>query len=261
MAHQTGGIFFLLPSHETNLVRGSNRKYELEAMRGYKPDLRSREAIIRDRDMSEMRQVIYTIIIRDLNPYDEESQKIVEMRRHFAPDIARFKEQAQKELAKAKIYVTYLDAAVKKLDDIRRLRDEEPELRWRANYDLLYAQLLAYKVRIYEYGAYLEEFCRNPPVVPMTKQATWLGQMQAVKLVYWDLRTRKETLTGELTASTIERANELFAEVSESHPGTPWDARAKWEKRRGYGVEFVPVYHGPWRKIPPGTERIPVPKL
>ncbi len=261
IAYQTGGIFFMLPSVETNVVRGENRRYELEAMRGYRPDLRNREAIIRDRTMSELRQVIYAIIIRDLNPYDEQARKIVQMRRYFSPDFERFKEQVAVELAKAKVYVTYLDAAVKKLDAIRWLRSEEPEMRWRANYDLLYAQLLAYKVRLFEYGAFLEEFVRNPQVVPRTKQSQWLGATRTVTLQHWRIGTRKQMLTADLTGPTLARANELLAEVAKNHPGTPWAARAEWEKRRGYGVTLRPHYEGPYREIPKGEKRIPIPKL
>ena len=37
MSKETGGIFFMLPTVEKNLVQGQNRKYELEALRPYKP--------------------------------------------------------------------------------------------------------------------------------------------------------------------------------------------------------------------------------
>ncbi len=261
LAHQTGGIFFMLPSLESNLVRGEKRKYELEAMRGFQPDLRSREAILRDRDMSELRKVIFTIVNRDLNPWDEQQRPKVEMRRHWAPDFQKFKQQAAVELAKAKGYIEYLDAAAKKLEQIKRLRNEEPELRWRANYDMLYAQLLAYKVRMFEFGAFFEEFCRNPRSAPMTKQAEWLGKRQTVTLIYWNLTTRKQMLTEEITGSTLAKAKELLTQVAKDYPGTPWAARANWEIRRGFGVDVYPYYEGPFDEIPKGQKQIPVPKL
>ena len=40
-------------------------------------------------------------------------------------------------------------------------RQHEASPRWQANYDLLYAQLIAYQARMYEYGAYLEEFLQK----------------------------------------------------------------------------------------------------
>ncbi|MDY0169179.1 MAG: hypothetical protein RBS80_21735 [Thermoguttaceae bacterium] len=261
LAHQTGGIFFMLPSVETNIVRGENRRYELEAMRGYQVDLRSREAIFRDRDTSDLRKVLYTIIIRDLNPWDEQQRKKVEMRRYWSTNFDEFKRQASVELVKAKGYIEYLDAAIKQLEKMRRLRNEEPDMRWRANYDLTYAQLLAFKVRMFEYGAFFEDFCRNPRTAPLTKQAEWLGKRQTVTMQHWRLTTRKSTLTDAITEPTRTRATELLSEVVKNHPGTPWAARAQWEIRRGYGVDVYPYYEGPWREIPKGEKRIPVPKL
>lgn len=261
LAHQTGGIFFMLPSVETNIVRGENRRYELEAMRGYQVDLRSREAIFRDRDTSELRKVLYTIIIRDLNPWDEQQRKKVEMRRYWSTNFDEFKRQASVELVKAKGYIEYLDAAIKQLEKMRRLRNEEPDMRWRANYDLTYAQLLAFKVRMFEYGAFFEDFCRNPRTAPLTKQAEWLGKRQTVTMQHWRLTTRKSTLTDAITEPTRTRATELLKEVVKTHPGTPWAARAQWEINRGYGVDVYPYYEGPWREIPEGEKRIPVPKL
>ena len=261
LAHQSGGIFFMLPSVETNIVRGENRRYELEAMRGYQVDLRSREAILKDRDTSELRKVLFTIIIRDLNPWDEQQRPKVEMRRYWDPDFQKFKQQASVELVKAKGYIEYLDAAIKQLDKMRRLRNEEPDMRWRANYDLTYAQLLAFKVRMFEYGAFFEDFCRNPRTAPMTKQAEWLGKRQTVTMQHWRLTTRKSMLTGEITEATMKKANELLAQVVKDHPGTPWAARAQWELKRGYGVDVYPYYEGPWREIPKGEKRIPVPNL
>ncbi len=261
LAHQTGGIFFMLPSVETNIVRGENRRYELDAMRGYHPDLRSREAIFQDRDTSKLRQVLYTIMIRDLNPWDEQQRKKIELRRYWSPNFEKFKQEAAVELVRAKGYINYLDAAIEQLDKLRRLRNEEPEMRWRGNYDLTLAQLLAFKVRAYEYGAFFEEFCRNPRTAPLTKQAMWLGKRQTVTLQHWRLTTRKSTLTDQITESTRTRATELLNEVLKNHPGTPWAARAQWELRRGYGVDVRPYYEGPYREIPKGEKRIPVPKL
>jgi len=250
LARQTGGIFFLLPSLETNLVRGEKRRYELQAMAGYRPDLRERLEIFQNRDDSELQMMIWGIV-SDLNPYNKQSAKVIEMRVHFSPSPAEFVKQVVREQEKAKVYLTYLDRAAKLLQEKRRLRDDESSARWQANYDLLHAQLLAYKVRVYEYGSYLGEFVKDPKVVPLRKPPN-------LRLVHWDITTRAETLTGELTASTIDQANALFAEVIEKHPGTPWAARANWELRRGYGVELRPDYEPPYKQV---SNPIPVPKL
>jgi hypothetical protein len=250
MSWQTGGIFFLLPSLESKLVRGEKRRYELEAMEFYKPDLRPREAIIADRDKYPLRTLLWKII-SDLNPYNENSAEVIELRVHFSPDLPTFIQQVAKEKQKALVYLQYLDAAEKELDANKHLRDREPENRWQANFDLLYAQIIAYKVRVYEYGAYLDAFAKNPKIVPLTKPPN-------LRLVHWDVTTRKEQLMAEVTQPYVDKATELLKKVIEDHPGTPWAARAKWELNRGYGVDLVPDYDPPYKHV---ANPSPLPKL
>ncbi|MCH5377836.1 MAG: hypothetical protein JJ992_28100, partial [Planctomycetes bacterium] len=84
MARETGGIFFMLPSLESNLVRGEKRKYELDLMRPYRPDLRKREDALADRDKYPLRAMIWRCIY-DLNPYrSNEISRQIEMRVHFS---------------------------------------------------------------------------------------------------------------------------------------------------------------------------------
>ncbi len=250
LAHQTGGIYFMLPSLEAKLVRGEKRRYELEAMRGYLPDLRARMEIVKDRDKSKLRTICWKII-SDLNPYNPNCAEVIELRYRFSIKVKEFVAQVGKEKGKARIYLKYLDYAAKELEKIKRYREEEPSPRWQANYDLLYAQLLAYKVRVYEYGVYLDNFVKHPQTAPLTKKPN-------LHMIDWHLGTRKETLTGDLTKPFIEHANKLFASIAKSHPGTPWGTRAQWEKGRGYGVRLYPYYEPPYKKVKNPT---PIPKL
>jgi len=250
LAKETGGIFFLLPSIETNLVRGEKRRYELEAMDLYKPDLRSRMEIFRDRDLSKFRAAIWAVV-NDLNPYNKQAARIIELRVSFSPDYEQFVGQSRQERQKALLMLKYLHSASEEVEKLEPLRDDEMDKRWRANYELLRAQLIAYQVRIYEYGAYLKQFTERPEVVPVRKPPN-------LRLVNWDITTRKETLTDAETAEMKVRADKLFDVVIDEHPGTPWAARAKWEKRRGYGVKLVPDYDPPYKKV---SNPIPIPKL
>ncbi len=250
LAQQTGGIFFLLPSLETNLVRGEKRRYQLEAMRGYRPDLRARQEIFADRDKSPLQMLIWGII-NDLSPYNKEAAKVTELRIHFSREASEFVQQVPKELAKINPYTAYLTQAAKLLEKNRRLREDESSLRWQANYDLLNAQLLAYKVRAYEYAACLQDFAKTPRAVPLFKKP---GKY----LIRWDITTQSETRTGDLVKADIERASRLFAAVIEAHPGTPWAARAESELARGYGVKLYPFYDRKYKEV---SNPIPIPKL
>jgi hypothetical protein len=253
MARETSGIFFMLPSVESDLVHSDKRKYELEAMEAYLPDLRSRLEVAADRDKSKLRTML-TKVIYDLNPYNEKAAEIIEMRVHFSPSQPVLVQQARREQAKAIVYLDYLARAEQEVAKMAEARRHEASPRWQANYDLLYAQLVAYQARMYEYGAYLEEFIKEPKVVPSTKSPN-------LRHVRWDIRTRKKTITGDKVEPYIERATQMFRDVVADHPGTPWAARAEIELRRGFGVELVEVYDGPDPVIPPGTRLVPVPKL
>ena len=125
LARETGGVYFMLPSLETTVVRGEKRRYQLEQMKSYKPDLRSRAVIDQDNADSllivRMNQVINT-----LNPYNPQVQPHIEMRIHFSPDPATFAKQVQQEKVKAAQYVMYLDRAGKSLRVGRNDRRPRP---------------------------------------------------------------------------------------------------------------------------------------
>ncbi len=252
LARETGGIFFMLPSVESNLVRGEKRRYELEIMRPYRPDLGRRDEILAERDKYPLRSIIWQCIY-DLNPHrGSEVARQIEMRMNFSLNYDEFVRQAQAEQAKARNYLVYLARVQKALEEGLHHRRQEADPRWQANFDLIYAQLIAYQARIWEYGAACEEFIRNPQTASPTRSS---GRV----LQNWRISTRKQTLTEE-SKPYIERAIELFEVVIENHPGTPWAQRAQWEKDRGFGVHFQPHYDLPIKPLPK-EKPIPVPKL
>lgn len=253
LAHQTGGTFFMLPSVEKNLVWGEKRRYELEAMRAYRPDLRSQLDIFTERDRSKLRTMLWGII-SDLNPYNPKSAQVIEMRVHFSPKFDEFVRQVPQEHQKAKIYMAYLDKAIDLLEKNKRLRQEEASHRWQGNYDLMIGQLVAYRARMIEYCVYLDAFVKTPKRAPLTK----LVNTTPVYLIHWDITTRAKTLTGKQLEPLTTKADALFNEVIKNHPGTPWAARAQWELSRGYGIDLVPYYEPKYKDV---KDAIPVPKL
>ena len=249
LARETGGIFFMLPSMDTSIVRGEKRRYELEAMRNYRPDLRARIEVLADRDEIPLRMLLWQIIT-DLNPYSPQAKDVVEIRHTFSRRPDEFQKQVNVEIRKSLILLKYFGLAHEEFEKNLVFREKEPDPRWQANFDLMHAQLIAYQARIYEYGAALEDFMRHPQVVPLQKPPN-------LTLVHWDISTHGKTLTQE-SQSYIERASQLFNKLIEDHPGTPWAERARWELRRGFGVKLVPDYDPPH---PPASGRVQIPKL
>jgi hypothetical protein len=252
MARETGAIFFLLPSVELDVVALDKRRYRLDLMREYRPDLRRRDVAMAEIGKSQLRTGL-TQIIYDMNPYNEKAAEIIVMRDRFSKNLQEFIKQVNTEQAKITIYLDYLDRMGTALEEIWGLRKQETIPRWQANADLMRAQLLVYKIRLYEYGAYLEYFMNNPQYVSPTKDPN-------LHLIDWRIARRQEMITGEVTAKYLERAKELFQTVIDKHPDTPWAARAEKEMESGFGIHLYPYY----RRIPTGTGTsplIPVPKL
>jgi hypothetical protein len=239
MARETGGIFFMLPSPEVNLVgRRADLVYDADAMRPYLPDLSDRRDYESERDKSQMRAVVWKVIV-DLNPYDKtHGSKIGVQTSNFSIDRAKFATQAQTQMKRAQDMIMYLQAAQKAMETVAPLKAREVSPRWRANYELIYAQTLAYQARLQEYGWYLAEFMKTPK--PITNN---LGPARPTN--EWNVGTVKRLLKPEITQPLRDKADELFREVVKNHPGTPWSARAEIELKRGYGIELYEGFEDP----------------
>jgi len=259
MGRETGGIFFMLPSLETNLVRGEKRNYDMEAP--YNPDLRARAEVRSEIDHSPLRKELEKVIY-DLNPYKGPASKIIELRLTFSTDYDTMFKQIAAEQKKAAEYLPYLAKAEAEVDKLEKLRQQESSPRWQANYDLLHAQLVAYQARVHEYAAYLDEFSKDvqtylkKPGDAKNKFKPPLAMKGEAKFMEWNIRNRQKTLAAEKIKPLVERSTAMFRQVMAEHAGTPWAARAEWELRRGFGVELIPDY---WKDTP--GKRIPPPKL
>jgi hypothetical protein len=261
MARETGGIFFMLPSLETNLVRGQKRNYDMEAP--YNPDLRSRAEVKADIDKSPLRTGLQKIIY-DLNPYNAEARRIIELRIDgFSTDYNTLLQQVRQEHQKATVYLPYLAKAEQAVAKLESFRQQEASPRWQANYDLLYAQLVSYQARLPEYIACLDEFAKDlqaylkNPGDPKNKFKPPPASRKDIPFTDWHIRSVQRTRTGDKIKPLVERSSAMFKQLMADHPSTPWAARADWELRRGFGIELVPDYEP--RRTPTGPVK-PVPK-
>ncbi|MEW4456280.1 vWA domain-containing protein [Bremerella sp. JC817] len=233
LAKETGGIFFMLPGEESNVNNAIDRRYEPKTMDMYRPDLRSRLEQVGEVKKDPLKTLV-TKIIYDLNPYQESVADVIEIQQSFSPDLRMFRQQVRQQQAKMITYITYLDRAIEVAEKNRDLRDDSTSLRWSANYDLLYGQLLAYRARAFEYGAYLTKFAENPPAPPqMPPYMEFRG---------WRLATTDELSAPEKTEADISLSREILQYIREEHEGTPWATRATWEIKRGFGVKLEPVF-------------------
>ncbi len=232
MCRQTGGIYFMLPSVESNLVRVTERRiYELDRMRPYLPDLSSRQDYIAETASHPLRQRLWDII-GTLNPY---AHPEMNLREYYSVKPDEFAQQATVEKERAGQLLIAFQKAEEHLQPLTRQRNQETSLRWQANYDLLLAQVVAYQMRLYEYVAYLDAFLQQPK------------QPKSLKTNRWRIHTVQRTLTHEDHQSLLDRSKMLLQAVIDTHPGTPYAARAQWELNRGFGISVAEYYYDPRR--------------
>lgn len=238
IARETNGVFFMLPSPEVNLVGRDNTKYPLEAMRPYLPDLSVRNDYIAERDKHEFRRTLWKLI-GDFNPYSENKQLAdsVQVKWWNWPiEQPAFVEMARANYLKAQALIPKYEQAAKELEKVKPQRAREDSLRWRANYDLMYAQVLTFQVRLHEYSAILEQTAKNykPP--------------KDAKSNEWNLYTVARTLTDAKTKDLREKATEALKFCQKEHEGTPYSSRARNELARGFGVDIREGYDDPRRR-------------
>lgn len=245
MARRTNGIFFKLPSPEVNLVGRDNTKYSSETMRPYLPDLSARDVYVEERDKKDFRRLLFKII-SDLNPWQSNGKKVEVRIRGFPIVPADFNREAQQQLQIAIAGVQYYKAAQVELEKVKADRNREESPRWRANYDLMLGQVIAAQVRMYEYGAYLEAFMKNPKPIKNVH-----GPKRPT--TNWDINYTKKLVTGDKFKKEMAEATAIFEQIIKEHYGTPYANRAQWEINRGFGVDLHEDWWDP--KLAAGVKR------
>jgi len=269
LARDSGGIFFQLPHEEENLNDFKKKQFAALTMREYLPNLDSRRVYIGEVSKSKFRVAIRTAIAL-LNPLNPQNQglEIPEIE-HFPVNPLQSTTKVLTRLQQISKVLQVMAVAHQKLNAVQALRDAEPSLRWRANYDLMSAQLMAYRVRLFEYGIALGQFGKNMPRLIPPKNPPhnyWEIRHGSDKLLMPDAQQEKALgVTAEQLRSYHREALQQLASVREAHEGTPWAMRAEWEEGRRFGATFRSWRYDPPKPQPKSTKpqpkRIPVPKL
>jgi len=245
MAKETGGVFFLLPGEEqdlTGLGARDSRKFDLLDMKQYQPSLVARPEYEKSRAASPFRSQIWSVIAT-LNPHLDDQLNIREL--YYPSDPAQFREEGKVEFEKAVRAMRLADQAAKLLEKLAPLREREDSPRWRAAYDLAFAQCLAYRVRLFQFILALDQHAKSPPAFKDPKSNVWNvvrtpemlpPDKQQVEITRVDLK--------ELDKQE-KRAREMFELVVKEHPRTPWARRAQYELNAGFGMRFAEHFHDP----------------
>ena len=220
LAKDTGGIYFLLPTEEEMRVRQREKAYSIATLKEYVPDYESRAAYNERRLKSELRRTMYEVIA---------TTKDFPFRIDYPVEPGALVEAVQEQIPIMTTRLNTLIAIEKRLKQLEKARNLEPERRWQAAYDLMLAQVVAYQVKAYEFRAQLEEMANRPPKP---------SQMPTEdREVVWHLgHSTKLLVPKQKTEKVVAEANRLLKQVIERHPKTPWSDLAQDELERGMGV-------------------------
>ena len=278
LARDTGGIFFALPGEERELAgQGSTetRQFEFLAMKEYQPLLLPRKTYAEERARSDFRKMIWDVIVL-LNPSENDllfpafDRELSIRSEHFPLAINEFGAEAQRQVLKAARAMGLINQVLPMLDKVAPLRATEGSQRWRANYDLAYAQLLTFRIRLFQYLLAMDAHVNaSPPTIPKNPKSNewniWWdrrnvivpdeAQFSRLKAGFKLKQTREEYLAE--VDEQKQRAIDMLKAVQEEHSGTPWAQRARNEIASGFGMRVADRLWDPSGKRSEAAKRVP----
>ena len=242
LARESGGIFFLLADVEENLSgQNTKRQYDPLAMKEYEPLLLPRKQYVQERSASKFRDTVWKVIAT-LNPHTDRE---LNFRWHFSIDKETFKAEAKDQFDKSVRAIGLLNTAIAMLENVRPQRAKEASQRWRAAYDLAYAQCCAYKVRLFQNSLALDHHAKTWPKLEKDDTNRWARRLHRDMLAPDEQQLKATGVSKEELEEARQTAIEFYETVMKEHPGTPWSLRADVEKRSGFGIDFVEHFRDP----------------
>lgn len=255
IAKESGGVYFMLPGEEENLsgrAASDKRHFDFLDMKEYQPKLEARRVYEETRAKSKFRTQIWNVI-KTLNPHTDD--KLTIRHHHYPMERAEFQKVGKEQFVRAWRGMTLADQGLAMLEEVRPMRDAESSQRWRANYDLATAQLLSYRVRLFQFMLSMDKHAASPPPPKDAKSNEWYirrvpkmlvpdeAQFDRLKKVA-KLKIDREEFLQELKDQEA-KSRKMYQFVIAEHPGTPWARRAQRELGYGYGVTFIDRFHDP----------------
>ncbi len=260
LVKESGGIYFMLQSEEKDLAGSAarlERKFDDIRMKQYEPNLEPVREYVQNRDRSEFRRTIFQVIV-GLNPHQGFDTDL-NIRDHYPIDLEEFKEAGRVPFQRGVRSMKLINAAVAELEKIRDQRDVEPDARWRAAYDLVYAQLLAYRVRLFQFLLAIDKHVADKPVPKDPKSNRWDRTRTRKMLEPSEAQVKATGVDMAELEKQRQKALEMYDFIIKEHPGTPWAQRAEQERGWGFGMQFVDRFYDP--KYFDEKERAKIPKF
>lgn len=259
LAKKSGGIFFLLASDEEDLAGSQSRmqrKFDDLAMKEYEPLLLARRDYAAAVTKSDFRRTVREVIVA-LNPHSGGDPQLNLRREHYPMAPEEFEAEAKRQFDRVVRAMVKMTEGINRLEKVRALRDSEREPRWRAAYDLAYAQLLSYRVRQFQLILALDKHVKEKPKAAALEHNEWNVRHVKELLAPDEQQIKKTKVDLDELEAQRKLATEMFDKVIENHPGTPWAQRAQAEKNWGYGINFTSRFWDPKYNDPAYQARVP----
>ncbi|QDV38990.1 vWA domain-containing protein [Tautonia plasticadhaerens] len=230
LVKETGGIYFLLPNEEELRDRPRGEKaYSIATLKEFLPDYGPRPDYLARVSQSDLRRTMGEIV--------QLTRQDFGFRRHFPVNPPELAKAIVEELPKVDVQLRALVEFERRLKALDPARDKEPNRRWRANYDLMLAMVVAFQVKAYEYRSCLREMVvlanqgrlvpKNPPI-PDRRRTDWVIN-----------HSPKKKAPPAETEKGYARAEGMLTQVIADHPGTPWADLAQTTLDRGLGCDWA----------------------
>lgn len=259
LAKKSGGIFFLLESKEQNLAGSMaqmQRKFDDLSMKEYEPLLLARREYEATREKSDFRKTIWQVIVA-LNPHERFDTQLNIRTEHYPMEPDAFEAEAGAQFGRTVRAMAKIQEGLNRLESVKKLREEEREPRWRAAYDLAYAQLLSYRVRQFQLLLALDKHAKEDPKPKNPKSNEWNIQRVGQMLPPDEKQIKATKVDIEELETERKQAIAMYNQVIKDHPGTPWAQRAQAEKNWGFGIAFSERFWDPKYNDPKLQARIP----
>lgn len=245
LAKESGGIFFILPGEEEQLIGQDaieKRKFQFLDMKEYTPSMVSRREYLEERKKSKFREGIAEVIA-SLDPAVDKELNVRE--HHYPAKKDEFQKEGKANFDRGMHAMAKLYEAHKLLEKIAPLRAAEESTRWRANFDLLHAQVLGYRVRLFQAMLALDKHARVG-FQPKDKKYNEWHLLRTAQMLAPDPQVVKVTKIDMAELKKQEQtARKLFEQVIKDHPQTPWARRAEWELGNGFGFTMIENWRDP----------------
>lgn len=245
LAKETGGIFFILPHEEENLVGQADidkRKFAFLDMKEYTPELVVRRRYLETRSQSRFRTAVADVV-RLLDPRADTQLNIADW--GYSTERSAFRAAGQANFERGLRALGLLNQAAGMLDKVGPLRDKETSQRWRANYDLALAQILAYRVRLFQFLLAMDGYLNDLPAPKNPQNNVWNVARVQEMLEPTERQIKLTKVDLDELRKQHRRAKELFEFVIKTHPRTPWANRAQFELMQGFGIRLVEGFRDP----------------